>query len=39
MSGAEIIELLKIHPWPLIDNRVGENPFWIDPRPEEYKPA
>ena len=39
MSGAEIIELLKIHPWTLIDNRVGKNPFWIDPRPEEYKPA
>ena len=39
MSGAEIIELLKIHPWALIDNRIGKNPFWIDPSPEMYAPA
>lgn len=37
MSGQEIIELLKIHPWALIDNRLGENPFWIDPDPETYR--
>jgi len=37
MNGNEIIELLKIHPWALIDNRLGENPFWIDPEPESYR--
>jgi len=39
MSGAEIIELLKIHPWALIDNRIGKNPFWIDPSPDMYAPG
>jgi hypothetical protein len=38
MSRAEIIELLKIHPWALIDNRIGKNPFWIDPSPKMYAP-
>ena len=36
MSGAELIELVKIHPWALIDDRIGENPYWIDPKPEKY---
>lgn len=36
MSGHEIIELIKIHPWALLDNRIGENPFWIDPEPDDY---
>lgn len=38
MSGEEIIELLKIHPWALIDNRIGKNPFWMNPDPELYAP-
>lgn len=37
MSGLEIIELLKIHPWALIDDRIGKNPFWIDPSPDDYQ--
>lgn len=36
MKGAEIVELLKIHPWALMDGQIGENPFWINPKPEEY---
>ncbi|MDP8235833.1 MAG: MEDS domain-containing protein [Candidatus Erginobacter occultus] len=39
MSGAEIVELLKIHPWALFEGRIGENPFWIDPEPEVYRPS
>ncbi len=39
MSGAEIVELLKIHPWALIEGKIGENPFWIDPEPERYAPG
>jgi len=38
MTGAEIVELLKIHPWALIEGRIGENPFWIDPEPATYAP-
>jgi len=39
MKGAEIIELLKIHPWALLDDRVGDNPFWINPTVEMYHPG
>jgi len=39
MTGAEIVELLKIHPWALIEGRIGENPYWIDPEPETYRPS
>ena len=38
MDGSEIVELLKIHPWALIDGRVGKNPFWINPTPGMYAP-
>ena len=38
MSGSEIVELLKIHPWALLDGRVGENPYWINPAPASYAP-
>jgi len=38
MSGSEIIELLKIHPWALLDGRIGENPYWVDPEPAGYAP-